>query len=261
MILLPLLFALALPQAPEAPFAPGPQWSHAPAAGQAWIPDDLVFVELEPGAGELLWSARAFQAPGLQLLGAQAEATAGPLLADVGLAGALAPPRVASSAGRLFAAHQTADPAGRRTMVERRAPALDSPSVLWSRSLAPVDGGLRLAARGEGLVVVERLAVASAVRLTSFEPETGLVRATLDLPGGTLRALDLSADGTRALVLAGERLYLIDTLHGATLLARTHQPAPRSAALSASGDRIALGRSASVDLWSDLGTDLAPVAS
>ena len=184
-------------QTPADPFEAGQRWSQGPAAGEAWIPRDVVFA----AGGELVWAAPAVDQPHLALYAAGATlGSEAPLLQGPELVGAIGVVPVAAGAGadQLFAAPQFPAPdlSQRRTEVvcyDAQAAALGAAfAPVWTHVLpVPSNGPALLAAdTGGGLVVAlhdpadEPGEAAPEVAVQWLDPASGVALGPGAGPGG-----------------------------------------------------------------------------
>jgi hypothetical protein len=229
------------------PFAAGVRWAAGPAPAAPWMPRDAVFT----AGGELLFAAATLTHPHLSLYAAAA-LDGGPALLFQGpdLPGAIGVVPVAAGAGprELFAAPQfpAPDALHRRTEVVRYdalAAAAGAPfAPVWTRILPVQENGPALLAADEqgGLVAAIHAPTMGRVHLEWIDAASGAPLVEVELQGGALGALALSAGGERAALTAGLDLWIVNddgsVAHHATLAAATG-----CLALAADGKSVVVG--------------------
>lgn len=248
-----------------APFAPGPRWSLAAAPGAPWLCRSLCF----DGAGLSILAGLSGPAPGQALLGAQWELTAAglpaPLLAQRAVAASLTQPlRVAFAAGRrwsLTPLGQSGGLAGARLERLELAPGASALSAGASFDLAPLpEGPSRLLGTQLRLQLARLDPQAKRLWLEAREPHSGVLLASRELPGASLRGFAASAGGERLLLASEKQLWMLDA-DLAILGARALAEAPSALALSGDGRRVALGGSGGTLLLDGASAQLATLAS
>lgn len=261
---LALLSAAASPAAapfPSDPFAAGERWQHAPSAPATWIPRDVAFV----GDGEFVWAAPAVGTPHVALYAsAEIADPAQPLLADHAYAGAIGPVLVAAGdeLDELFALAQFPAPtsAVRRTLVH----GYDAGSAVGAASVAPrwthdlgvlVNGSAALAAGADGALVLAAAVdvLRAEVLLHWLDGASGALVEEQRVAGASLRALAVSADGTRAALTCGTRTLLFELGSALPMLELPLLLPTEALALDASGTSLAVGDGAEVRVFAEYG--------
>ena len=244
-----VLLSPAAAQSPSAPdpFAAGPRWSHAASTAEPWLPRDVTFA----AGGELVVAGNTGGTAGLGLFGAQWEwdgaGGVDPSLAATTLAhsGSVPLQVEAASDDTVFALEEPA--AGARRVARRSVFAIDVET--WPLTLprrGPGSARMDLARSAPLLVVAELDVVALRVWLTWIDTELGVVLATRDLPGASLRELAVSDGGERVLVQCDATITLLDAA-GATVHQESAPAVPACAALSGDGMHFAYGRFGGVE--------------
>ncbi|MBL8856885.1 MAG: hypothetical protein JNL28_00045 [Planctomycetes bacterium] len=211
--------ALALPHAVRAQsaFQPGLRWRAAPNAALPTIPRSLAFT----ADGNFVWTAANGPYTRLQLFAAHADGLVAAPLADLTQPGALGALCVAGSDAQdaLYALVQmpAPDSTHRATIVSRySALAAASTGVLstvWTfDSLLRANGPARLAcsANGGRVFVANWNGPTPEMRIDVLDGATGAPLASTMLFAAALNEMCVSADGTRAAIVAGQSLWFID---------------------------------------------------
>lgn len=245
---LPPLLAVLAPCAGPAPalaqqdpFAEGIVWTWEAQAGTPWIPERARFA----GRTSLVWAAARGLAPRLAALDEPGLGAVAPRVLDVATPASASHVDAASGrrADALFALHQRPDPtpSERRTTVHRHDPVAAStgaaflPAWTWDPGFR-TNGPARVACDADGATVAAAIwdSTAGGVHLALLDGDTGAVRATADLPGGSsLQALAVSGDGSRVALTTGLVLFVLDG--GGDVVLETALPVS-TPALAVSGD-------------------------
>lgn len=226
----------------QEPLVPGPRWTHPAPAAQAWIPDSVSFA----GRGDLVVAAARGASPRLISLDAAAPAWPAARAVELDVGGGEGTLQLLGGpdAERSFALVQpvTASAGWRRTEVRAVDPTRDL-ALEWVHDAGVLTrSGARLAVDGDGAVLVLAVhdEVAGRVQVDRLDAVSGLRLSRTWLDGPNVADLDLSSDGRRAVLLSGDRLYLLG--EDGALLQTEHLAAPaRCVSLDADGDTLAVG--------------------
>ncbi len=197
---------------------PGGRWSHGPAAAQPWIPLDVALA----ADGEICWAAPAVANPHLVALSGSARPAPEVLFADRRLgpvSGSLevCAGRRADVLGALVQ-RPAPDAFHRRTEIHRYDPVSTAASgaafaPVWTHDMGPlVNAPARLScdARGDRLVAALHDAAAGHVQVDWLDADDGALLHRELVPAGSLRRLEVSADGGRVLLSAGLGVWVLD---------------------------------------------------
>lgn len=257
-VLYPSLFVLAVTSlavpAPAASggfadaFEGGLRWLHGASLAESWVPGPVTFA----AGDELVWVGTQVANRKVLLFAAPEKGVVAPVYRDpaVGLASQVLAVASGAGADRLFslAQYEEPDPFHRRSVVAcysaLQAGNADTFSPTWSVGFPFVANGPALFAVDEAGDTLVAAAFDSQSGLTNvrwMDGATGSTALALDLAGGGLDALVLSADGGRVALSIGKRLVVLAS--DGSLLHDEGLSTPANAlALDATGSRLVLGK-------------------
>ncbi len=251
---LSLVLALPAATAAQGVFGPAERWEHRPGPGQPWIPADVALA----AGGELCWAAPAVATPHLLALSGPVRRHAEVLFADRGVGPVAGSFEVAAGERPdvllTLVQRPAPDALHRRTEVRRYDPLAAAVAggpfdPVWTHDLGTLGNApARLAcdARGDRLVAAVHDPAAGHVQLDWLDAEDGALRHRELVPAASLRRLELSADGRRALLSAGLGVWVLEesgVVHHEPLQAATD-----GVALAADGASFAVGQPGSARL-------------
>ncbi len=258
-----LAFALALsasgPLAQSTTaFIPGERWSVDPPSGATWIPRGCAFT----AHGELVWAATSGAQPEA-FLSSTVEVPDPVLERALDFSGALGAILVAAGPrpDQLYTLHQLAIPGEvtRRTIVRR----YDAEHAALGNGFAPrfnydlgalVNAPAHLALSEDGSVLIAAVydAARGEVQVDLLDPFTGQLVVRVHFPGSALRRVELSGDGQRLALCAGNTLLVLDPT--GSVLFETDLPGSSAVfAFSYDGLTFAYGDGGAVYVHQDLG--------